>query len=181
MRFRFVFTADGYTQGMGMAIDDFKVIIPYHKDAGVDYVYTPGPIADAGSNLAVEVRLNNFGMDPLSSTDVSYQINNDPPVTETWNGNLAAGDSIHFAFNTHFICPEGTYKLKSYTSYPDDGDHMNDTVRANMFGIPIREVPLFDDFDSTVSFFYTTSTLCLAGYLITQPSNTSILPSSTLQ
>ncbi|MHC1708599.1 MAG: GEVED domain-containing protein [Bacteroidales bacterium] len=159
VRFRFVFTADPSVQYEGSAIDDFKITIPYHKDAGVDLVYAPTGIADAGSQLQVKVRLNNFGMDPMTSTPISYIPGSGSAVTETWNGNLAPGDSVMYTFTTTYTVPEGTYTLKSYTSLPDDGDHLNDTVRTELFGLPVYIVPYVDNFDSATGYWYTTGSL----------------------
>jgi hypothetical protein len=159
VRFRFIFTSDGSINHEGCAIDDFKIIIPQHKDAGVDLIYAPTGIADAGSQLQVQVRLNNFGMDPMTTTDIKYKPGNGPEVTETWNGNLAAGDSTTYTFITPYTVPVGTYTLKSYTSLLDDGDHNNDTATVNLFGLPTYIVPYIDNFDSATGFWYTTGTL----------------------
>lgn len=161
VRFRFVFTTDGsvINNPGGMAIDDFKITIPYHKDAGVDHFYEPTGIADGGSQLHVKVRLNNFGMDTLNSTIVSYQVGNNPSVDEIYTGTLDPGDTTIFTFQTTYAAPNGTYTLKSYTSYPLDGDHVNDTAKINLFGIPTFIVPYADDFDTSKVYFYTTGNL----------------------
>ncbi len=163
MRFRFYFYSNTSSQTYGFAIDNFAITIPYPHDAGVDLVYAPNGINDEGTMLTVDVRLNNNGMNNLTSTPIYYQINNNPIVSETWNGNLSPGDSTHYVFTTPFATPAGTYTLKAFTGLPNDGDHMNDTVTVELFGIPILIPYFYDDMDSAVCYFYTTGSLWQKG------------------
>ncbi len=178
VRFRFVFTSDGSVQYTGTAIDEFQITIPYHIDAGVDHVYAPQGIHNAGTNLAIDVRLNNFGMDTIYTTQIKYQVANQPVVTETWNGMMKPGDSIHYGFTNLYFVPNGSYTIKIYSDLLDDANHLNDTTKVNLFGIPTFVVPFIDDFDSTLTYFYTTGALWEYGTPTSPTINSAYSPPS---
>lgn len=129
-QFRFVFTSDGSTNsGDGWAIDDFQLKLPKTQfDAGVTQVNTPGDSTVVGSSVNVSVEIRNFGIDALTSFPVTYQVGNNPPVTETWTGNLATDDVDVFTFNQAYTAPGTNYNLCVYTELPQDGNHFNDTT-----------------------------------------------------
>ncbi|MCX6271298.1 MAG: GEVED domain-containing protein [Bacteroidetes bacterium] len=158
MRFRFVFTSDTWTNGMGMAIDDFAITIPYHQDAGIDSIMLPHGQAVANTLLKPYVRLTNFGMDTLHSVDIQYVANGAAPVIETWTGTLNPGDTTGYHFTNGYLAPQGNYQLMAYTNLPQDGDHVNDTTKKVLFGIPTFIPPYTDPYDSTLTYWYTTGT-----------------------
>ncbi|MHC1708598.1 MAG: GEVED domain-containing protein [Bacteroidales bacterium] len=158
VRFRFVFKSDGWTQLEGFAIDDFTITIPYHKDAGVDSILTPQGQGVAYSNLAPNVRIVNYGMDTLYSLDVKYTVNGSAPTMQTWTGVLDPGESTTFQFTIPYSVPQGNYELKVYSDLPLDGDHMNDTTKIILFGIPTFPVPYKDEFNTTQTYWYETGT-----------------------
>jgi hypothetical protein len=158
MMFRFVFKSNGSTQEQGFAIDDFKVIIPYHKDAGVDSVLLPVGQGVAYTAVVPKVRIVNFGMDTLDSLNVTYSANGGAPTTQTWYGTLNPGESTLYQFTTPYIMPQGNYELKVWADLSTDGDHMNDTTKIIHFGVPTFAVPYLDKFDSTLTYWYAVGT-----------------------
>ncbi len=152
LRFRFLFTSNGWTTNDGFAIDDFSITIPCHKDLGVDTIYEPSiPESTAGVPQTVKVRIVNYGIDTIQSIPVSYKIGNQPIVTEIFSPpgvGLLPDAKIDYTFVTPFNAPQGSYTLKTFTSYTDDCDHLNDTTMKQLLGIPTYVVPFIDNFDS---------------------------------
>ncbi len=131
-QFRFVFASDGSgNSGDGWAIDDFQVKIPrVPYDAGISAIINPAGSSVTGATVNVEVRLKNFGYDPLTATDVTYQVGNNTPVTESWTGNLLTDSSEVFAFSTPYTGPSADYELSVYTELSNDGNLYNDTLKS---------------------------------------------------
>ncbi|MCX6273575.1 MAG: GEVED domain-containing protein, partial [Bacteroidetes bacterium] len=149
MRFRFRFAANSTISGSGIAIDNFSLTVPVQRDAGVDSILYPQGQALSGTSLAPKVRLRNFGATNITSVDLSYSVNNGPPVTETWTGTLLTGLSVAYQFTTPYVAPTGNYELKAYTSLTGDLNHLDDTsTLSNLYGIPIFIPPYEENFNS---------------------------------
>ncbi len=158
MRFRFVFLSNTATQQKGFAIDNFAITIPYPIDAGVDSILLPNGQAVAGTQLYPQVRLVNYSSTNLTSVDIKYRANQGPLLTHTWTGSLVPGASAIVNLSLPYIAPQGNYTLSCYTDLTGDGDHMNDTTKKILFGIPTFTIPYNDNFDSTLTYWYTTGT-----------------------
>ncbi len=154
MRFRFLFNSDGSGIYNGMAIDDFQITVPYPNDAGVDSILSPIGTAVAFTQQAPLVRLVNFGSDTLHQVDIKYKINNMVPTVETWLGTLNPGASTLYQFTNPYSVPEGNYTLTVYSDLLNEQNHLNDTTKINLFGIPTFIPPYEDSFDSTLSYWY---------------------------
>ena len=129
-QFRFVFTADGSNNnGDGWAIDDFEITIPkVDTDAGVKTVLNPVSSTTTGDNVSVEVEVKNYGYNTQTSFPVTYQIDNNTPVTENWSGNLTTDQTDTYTFNTTYTAPASDYTITTYTGLANDGNTYNDTV-----------------------------------------------------
>ncbi|MFC2100635.1 GEVED domain-containing protein [Bacteroidota bacterium] len=129
--FRFVFTSNTSNNSYdGWAIDDFELTIPtLAEDAGVSNIITPTGTTTIGSQVTVEVTLENYGQDTLTSIPVHYVVNNGIPKNETWIGVLNPGASANFTFNTTFTSPtSNNYSLCAYTSLANDIYYFNDST-----------------------------------------------------
>ncbi len=127
LKFRFRYVGDW---AYYWAIDNVEVFTPPANDAGVSAIAKPQNICGLTSPFIVKSMIRNFGSAAQTSIPVSYKVNNLPPVTETFSGNLAPGDSIAYTFNTPFTSVNpGNYVFSSWTNLQSDQIASNDTVR----------------------------------------------------
>ena len=155
VRFRFVFTSDASGVYDGVSVDDFSIVVPAHKDAGVTQLVNITPIMNGGDILALQAKIMNFGIDTLHSIPVKYSINGGTPITETWMGTLLPDSSVTYTFTTTFSIPVNQFSICSWTQLANDGNTANDTTCTNAFGIPLFTVPYTDDFEGTANFYVT--------------------------
>jgi hypothetical protein len=62
-------------------------------------------------NFAPKIKIGNFGLDNLTSVDISMQMNGGSPVIYTWNGNLA------FLENEIVQLPEITFSIQETNTF----------------------------------------------------------------
>ncbi len=75
IRFRFEFTA-GATADVGVLIDNFELVEPAPRDAGVIAFVSPNPLPDSlNAMVQVQVRIKNWGRDTLTSVPINYTLN----------------------------------------------------------------------------------------------------------
>jgi hypothetical protein len=135
-QFRFIFSADGSNNsGDGWAIDDMWVKIPRAQyDAGVKAIVNPGDTTITGDQITVNLEIKNFGFNTLTSIPLAYEIPGVPgsKTTETWTGSLATDQTTNYTFTTNYPGPSSDYQLITYTELNNDGNHFNDTAKANV-------------------------------------------------
>ncbi len=114
-----------------MGLDNVLVYEPPTIDGGVTDITAPvSSCAGLTSSENVVVKIRNYGLTAISGFPVSYKINNNTPVTVTYTGSIAAGDSATYTFtgaNAANLSTAGTYLIKAYTGISGDGVHTNDT------------------------------------------------------
>lgn len=104
--------------------------VPQH-DVGVTAI--TAPVAQSNSFTATEnvtVTIKNYGSQAASNIPVSYQLDNNTPVTQNYTGSLAAGATATMTF-TNTCDMTGVYlpvPLKAYTGLATDTYHPNDTT-----------------------------------------------------
>jgi hypothetical protein len=77
----------------------------------------------------VKVTIKNFGAYPESGFNVTYQIDNQDPVTEKVNQTITAGGSMVYVFiNKANLSGIRTYSLKAYSGLGGDDVPANDTL-----------------------------------------------------
>jgi len=89
----------------------------------------------SGSNEAtVTATFRNTGIDQQSNFMVSYQLDSEPAIQETFTGNLPSGQQAAFSFTTPLVLPaNGTYNLTVSVGLAGDQDSSNDEVDATIF------------------------------------------------
>ena len=128
VQFRFNFYSNVSNVNNGWAIDDFEIFQnQIAKDAGVIAILNPGATSVTGTSETVQVKIKNYGTDALTSIPVRYRVNNGVPVSETWTGNLASGDSVNYTFTAPLV-QTASYNLCSYTRVVNDTYTQNDTT-----------------------------------------------------
>jgi subtilase family serine protease len=90
----------------------------------------------------VTVTVFNYGQDPATGFNVSYQVDGGAVVTEPYVGTLASAVSAQFTFAaTSDLSNVGqTYALQAYTGYAADEFNGNDTATTNvthLYGIDL--------------------------------------------
>lgn len=132
VQFRYRFTSNGTNSNYdGWAVDDFAITAPpLAKDAGVIAIVNPAGSSVTGSNVTLEVTLQNFGTDSLMSIPVAYRINGGTITQATWTGVLMPGATTNYTFPTTFVSPGTDYTLCAFTKRSGDIYKYNDTTCA---------------------------------------------------
>ncbi|MGM0612560.1 MAG: T9SS type A sorting domain-containing protein, partial [Bacteroidota bacterium] len=133
-QFRFVFTSDASeNNGNGWAIDDFNIKVPKTDiDAGIRSIVNPQDSTVTSDSVEVTVEIQNHGYNTQTSIPVTYQIGNNTPITETWNGNLTTNQTDTFSFNTKYQSPSNNYTITAATELSNDGIPQNDEVQKTI-------------------------------------------------
>ncbi|MDX1653285.1 MAG: S8 family serine peptidase [Brumimicrobium sp.] len=124
------------------------------NDAGISEIISPQGIF-CGSSVQPEVRLRNYGNDPLTSVTINYQTNG-PVQTYNWTGNLSSNQTEIVTLPAISV-GNGNITLQVYTSSPNgltDNTPSNDdesatiTVHTNTVSLPFTETFETDVFAS---------------------------------
>ena len=129
---------------------------PPQNDAGVAELNSPTLPITAGFS-SIEVNVRNYGTNILSTFDVSWQINNNAPITTSYTGAaIPVGGSANVIL-ANVNLPTNTTSLTFWTENPNgmlDERPSNDTLRVNLcaglagtytVGTPISDFPTIDD------------------------------------
>ncbi len=95
-------------------------------------------LQNCGQVLFPVVEIKNWGSNPASNFDVSYQVDGGAWVTETFTGTIPSMATAQYTFTTPITgLTPGTHVIKVAVSIPSDGDTSNDTLEKNF---PIKVV-----------------------------------------
>jgi len=101
-------------------------LLPF--DIGVSSINSPNNDSSS-SNELVTITVSNFGETTVSGFDISYQLNSETIVTETFNNSLISGQSEEFTFNTTLdLSNLDNCQLSVFTSLAEDENNSNDGV-----------------------------------------------------
>jgi hypothetical protein len=103
------------------------------------------------SDVTIEATFRNSGIDPQSNFTVSYQLNSEPEVQETYSGTLAPGQQIAYSFTTPLsLVSSGSYTLNVSVNSSGDENNSNDLVDLSFYGITeATQLDFFEDFETT--------------------------------
>lgn len=103
-----------------------------------------------GDNL-VSVNLTNNGVQDQSDFEVSYQLNNQPVVTEQFQGVLAAGETVEFTFTEPLTIDEdGEYELNITVNADGDQVTNNDGLSSTFsLFVDLADTPFEEQFEDT--------------------------------
>ena len=100
----------------------------FEKDLGISQIQL-ADVVDVGSSNIINVTVSNYGTEAITNTPVSYQIDGESPVNETYTGNIDPGASVNHAFTTPWVPASlGDYAIKAYTAHAEDENTANDTT-----------------------------------------------------
>ncbi len=152
-RFRFAFSSDGSVVNEGIGIDDVQISIPLDNDLQAT---TTTNVGDALCGLPADsiiVTVNNVGLNDQSNITVSYQINNEPVVTEDLTGvTIPSGEAITYTFDTPFNSNifSSEFVIRSWVNNPIDQNLTNDTTGFVFTTSDPTSLPLVADFNDNV-------------------------------
>lgn len=114
---------------------------PLDNDMGMVQFMSPLDQIVAGDSITVTTRIRNYGMSPVSSTNVTYIFNNGLPVTETINfqdylgHDLGSFEYFNYSFHRKCRASMGVMHMTAYTEMTDDDYLFNDTIVKSFNGI----------------------------------------------
>lgn len=130
VRLRFVFSSDSNINEEGVGIDNVSITMPNAVDmAGISLSHNSEIECGSPTDQLV-LNIGNLGNQTQTRFNVSYQINNQPVVTENvGNLSIAAGRNASYSFTKRFDSSlPGTYFIKAWTSVSAEGFSPNDTA-----------------------------------------------------
>ncbi|MEQ1733058.1 MAG: T9SS type A sorting domain-containing protein [Bacteroidia bacterium] len=106
-----------------------------------------------GTNEIIEIWLRNDGKTTLTgATDLSYQINANPTITETVTQTVAPNDTIKYVFNaTANFSTLGAYTIQGSAVNALDGDFSNNQLQVNSYSYPQNSIPYSTGFERAPS------------------------------
>jgi hypothetical protein len=105
------------------------------NDAGCILVITPGDSTVFGDSVVVQIRIENFGTNTLTSIPVGYKRNGVTMATATWTGSLVAGATADYTFAQKYASPLSNYSLCGYTALAGDAYAGNDESCTYPLGV----------------------------------------------
>lgn len=100
----------------------------------------------------VTITINNKGTAAQSNFPVSYQVNSQPAVTETFTGTVAPLATANYTFNTKAnLSAAGTYSLLAKTMLATDANTTNDGKTISLINSLLPSFPVALDFEGAAS------------------------------
>ncbi len=137
--------------------EDYTVLVAPQipQDGGVISVIAPTGIYSEGDQVNVVLEVRNYGTAALTSIPLSYQHNANPPVLQTWTGNLAPNQTVQINMPPLTV-ETGANQICGITDIIDDTNTFNDQSCASFWGMP-GLVIFEDNFEGSSSFTTTDS------------------------
>lgn len=113
-----------------------------NQPSDFNLVCNPGPVT-------ISVIVRNSGIDSQSDFDVSYQVDSDPVVTESYTGTLDSGEQAIYDFTTPLtITTSGSYTLNVSVDLNGDENPNNDTDELSFYAaIDAEQLDYTEPFD----------------------------------
>lgn len=125
----FWFINEYMNSGRKNVVGVFQITPNFNNDAGVVSIDTPvtGTLSDSEE---ISVTIFNYGLDPISDFDVTYQVDGGAVVTETFNGTIESTETAQFTFVTlaDLSTVGQTYSITAATALGGDEDTGNDAT-----------------------------------------------------
>ncbi len=114
-----------------------------NHDLAITRFISPSNECSLNSNQLISVVIKNLGANPASNFLLSYVVNGQQAVNETYNGTLNPGDSVVYTFSTTVDAgtPGATYTFTAYVTYQLDeyvyNNELNVTYTNTTVALPI--------------------------------------------
>ena len=126
------------------------VVLLSDDAAGIGVVQPVGNGCNTTINPIVTIK--NWGVNPLTSAIVNYQLDNDPVQSQNFSGNLASLADTSISLPA-MIVTGGSHVFKTYTTLPNglvDQNTVNDTAYSQFFVITGGQpLPFTEGFEGT--------------------------------
>lgn len=116
-------------------------------DAALTSLVLPANGMDMTDSEEITVGIANRGKEPISQFSVSYQVNDNEVVTETFTGTIAAGEKVDYTFATKAdMSQEQQYYVTAWVSLEGDMIPSNDKCTGKCKHIGVSQLPFHYDF-----------------------------------
>ena len=126
------------------------------QDAGVLDILQPFSLYNSGSSVPVEVKVQNFGTNPINYLEIAYEVNGGPPVIQLYTSMIPPGAVFDIMLANHTILPGDNF-ICAYTILAGDSNTFNDSRCSLTFGAFVTTPPYSDNFDGAVNLWWTDS------------------------
>ncbi|MCT8339632.1 GEVED domain-containing protein [Flavobacteriaceae bacterium TK19130] len=125
----FWFINEYMNSGRKDVVGVFQIAPNFNDDVGVVSIDQP-VTGTLSATETVEITIFNYGQNPASNFDVTYQVDGGPVVTETFTGTINSAETATYTFTaTADLSTVGqTYSITSSTDYGADEDNTNDST-----------------------------------------------------
>lgn len=153
--FQICFTFAGNSNNLNAwYIDDIRLFTPYETDASLSKITVPK--YNKMGNVPVTAKIQNDGVNALTSFDVNWTLNEGNTHTKNVTGqNLATGDMYDFTADDQMDLQAGEHTLKVWISNVNgsgnDGNQVNDSKETVIQGATesVQRFPLLEEFTSS--------------------------------
>jgi PKD repeat protein len=125
------------------------------NDVATTQILSPASTAFAlcdAFDQIISIEVKNTSSTDQTALTLSYQINNQPVVTESYNNTLTVGGFAEYTFAVPAtFTTSGTYGLKTWSSIPNDEIGFNDTINRTIIvsigNLEVPDVTVVEGFD----------------------------------
>lgn len=135
-------------------IDDIVLYVPFENDLAISSIDNKAYSLFGDRNIKATVK--NVGMNPITSFDIHYQVENGEVITENVTSiSLNTGNSYSHTFTSVWEATAGAYDvsvgLTNINGNGDDDDMSNNTKikRISLASQAVVNLPLFESFTSS--------------------------------
>ena len=137
----FWFNTEYFYPSMRDIVGVFQIAANFANDIGVIAINSPidGSLTNS-ENITVSVF--NYGENAASNFDISYQVDSQTVVTETYTGSLASNETGEFTFSTtaDLSSTGSVYEICAYSSLSGDEDSSNDSFCAEVQSLDLNDI-----------------------------------------
>tara|TARA_Y100000385_G_scaffold21459_1_gene21027 strand:+ start:535 stop:3621 length:3087 start_codon:yes stop_codon:yes gene_type:complete len=137
----FWFNTEYFAPNMRDVVGVFQIASNFANDVGVVSIDSPID-GSLSSSENITVSVFNYGEDPVSNFDISFQVDSQTVVTETYTGSLASNETGEFTFSiTADLSSTGSvYEICAYTSLSADEDSSNDNFCGQVQSLSLNDL-----------------------------------------
>lgn len=137
----FWFNTEYFSPNMRDVVGVFQIAADFANDIGVIAINSPidGSLTNS-ENITVSVF--NYGENTASNFDISYQLDSQSVVTETYTGSIASNETGEFTFSTTADLSSigSVYEICAYSSLSGDEDSSNDSFCAEVQSLDLNDI-----------------------------------------
>jgi len=131
------------------AIDNIRVYSSPANDLAAVAIVGPNSACGLDAEF-VEVQVRNTGINAITNFNLQLNVNGVAVANETVNAAINPGSTFNYTFSTFAdLSAIGPYTIEVITELTGDGDPLNDTIRRQVYNIPIiNTYPYVQNFES---------------------------------